>query len=347
MKKILFMLLMLAVTASLMAGGTKEHAEDSGTAEAAEAHGNPVKLTVTLSAVSTDTHAKAMMELKDYVEKSSGGNIIVDVYTDSAIFTQAEEVSAVAMGDADITLTSPSWLASGSPWESMFTAGYLFKNYDHMTAVLNGDIGKKAFRTIADEQGLLPLGAWYLGSRVVSLKDDIEVKTPEDMAGITLRMPNSEAYMFLGTALGANVTPIDFSELYLALQTGVVDGQDNPLPTDKNARFYEVQSCIILTKHLMDSVWPAINRDTWNSMTEAQQKILMEGVEAGRRYCDDTNIAMEAELVSFFEEEGLHIYYPDVDAFQAYALECYLNSPISDSWDMDLYKEIVDMAANY
>ena len=302
--------------------------------------GDPITLDVTLTAVSTDTHAQAMMELEKYVEEASGGNIQVDVYTDAQLFTQEEEVTAVAGGDADMTLTSASWLTTGSPWISMFTAGYLFNSYEHMTQTLNGEIGQKVFEQVAEEQGLLPLGAWYLGSREISLGEDKEIKTPEDLAGINLRMPNTDAWLFLGQAMGANPSPLSFSELYLALQTGTVDGQDNPLGTVESAKFYEVQKSITLTHHLVDSVWPAINCDTWNSMTEAQQQILLEGVEVGRKYCDETNLQKEAELVDFFKEQGLSVYEADIPAFQAHVLDEYMNNDISNDWDMDVYEQI-------
>ena len=306
----------------------------------AEDFGAPVKLVVTLTAVSTDTHAKAMMEFERYVEEASGGNIDVEVYTDAVLFTQEEEVVAVAGNDAQMSLVSASWLTTGSPWVGMFAAGYTFKSYDHMTAVLNGEIGKSAFARIGEEQGVLPLGAWYLGSRQISLSEDRAIRTPEDLNGVNLRMPNSDAWLELGRALGANPTPISFSELYLALQTGVVDGQDNPLPTVESAKFYEVQSSITITNHLVDSVWPAINLEFWNGLTEAQQRIILEGVEAGRKYCDETNLAREAELVEFFKSQGLHVYEADLDAFAAHVTDYYLASPTSADWDLDLLEQI-------
>ncbi len=306
--------------------------------------GDPVKLVVTLTAVSTDTHAQAMMKFKETVEELSGGNITVELYTDATLFSQEEEVVAVVGGDADMTLTASSWLTTGSPWVSMFTAGYVFKSYDHMTKVLNGDIGKAAFAKISEEQGLLPLAAWYLGSREISLSQDKEIKTPADLKGINLRMPNSEAWLFLGKALGANPTPVSFSELYLALQTGVVDGQDNPLPTVESAKFFEVQKSITLTNHLVDSVWPAINTEKWNSLTDAQKDIVMQGIEAGRKFCDETNLQREANLVDFFKSKGLSIYNADIDAFSSHVQEAYLNDPISDTWDKELLKQIQEMA---
>ena len=328
------------VLATILAAGMMMTAA-FGVQAFAEDLGDPVTLTVTLTAVSTDTHAQAMMALKEYVEEKSEGNMTVEVFTDAQLFSQEEEVTAVAGGDADMTLTSASWLTTGSPWISMFTAGYLFNSYEHMTQTLNGEIGQDVFKKVSEEQGLLPLGAWYLGSREISLGQDKEIKTPEDLNGINLRMPNTDAWLFLGEALGAKPTPISFSELYLALQTGTVDGQDNPLGTVESAKFYEVQKSITITNHLVDSVWPAINNDKWASLSEAQQQILIEGVEVGRKFCDETNLQKESELVDFFKEQGLSIYEADIPAFQEHVLNAYLNSDFAADWDMDVYDQIV------
>ena len=335
-KKVIAALLTAGVVGSMF--GMNAMADDLG---------DPVELTVTLTAVSTDTHAQAMMKFKDTVEELSGGNITVNVFTDAQLFAQEEEVAAVVMGDADMTLTAASWLTTGSPWVSMFTAGYLFNSYDHMTATLNGEIGHSVFEKIGEEQGILPLGAWYLGSREISLSEDRPVTTPEDLNGVNLRMPNSDAWLFLGKALGANPTPISFSELYLSLQTGAVDGQDNPLGTVESAKFYEVQKSITLTNHLVDSVWPAINKAKWDSLTDAQKDIILQGVEAGREYCDSTNLQKESELVAFFEEQGLSVYNADIAAFQSHVMDCYLNDSISADWDMDMYQQIQDLGAQF
>lgn len=363
-KKILAMVLAASMAGALLAGCSskqeqpapsetsepeapqQESGEDND-AEASGDLGDPVTLTVTLTAVSTDTHAQAMKKFEETVESLSGGNISVEVYTDAQLFSQEEEVAAVVMGDADMTLTSASWLTTGSPWVSMFTAGYLFNSYDHMTTTLNGEVGKEVFQKVSDEQGLLPLGAWYLGSREVSLSEDKAVKTPEDLKGVNLRMPNSEAWLFLGEALGANPTPMSFSELYLALQTGAVDGQDNPLGSVESAKFYEVQKSISLTHHLIDSVWPAINNDKWASLTDAQKDIIMQGIEAGREFCDSTNLQKEEDLIAFFEEQGLKIYEADIPTFQEHVLNYYLSNDISADWDQAMYDKVSEIGAQF
>lgn len=324
MKKTLSFLLLLTLLLSLVTTASAEK----------------VKLVISLTAVSTDTHAMAMKEFKKTVEELSAGEIEVELHTDAVLFTQEEEVVALAGGDVDMTQTSPAWLTTGSPWVGLFTAGYVFKSYDHMTKVFNGEIGKEIFARLGEEQGILPLGAWYLGSRQISLSKDKEIKTPADLKGINLRMPNSEAWLLLGRALGANPTPISFSELYLALQTGVVDGQDNPLPTVKNAKFYEVQKSITITNHVVDAIWPCINVDKWNSLSQEHKDIILQGVEAGRKYCDETNLAREAELLEFFEQQGLKVYYADIDIFADHVLEFYLNDPFSQAWDKDLLEKV-------
>ncbi len=213
-----------------------------------------------------------------------------------------------------------------------------------MTNVMNGDIGKQVFQRVADEQGILPLGCYYLGTRQVSLSEDKEIKTPADLNGINLRMPNSDAWVFLGKAMGANPTAIAFNDLYLALQTGTVDGQDNPLPTVQSAKFYEVQKSISLTNHLVDSVWPTINVNTWNKLTDTQKGWVMEAVEAGRKACDEQNLKTEAEVQDFLREKGLAIYEADVSAFAKHVLDTYLGDPISETWDKDLLNQIQSMA---
>ena len=324
-----------SASGSTASGSTSTNTEDVG---------DPVKLVFSIAAVPTDAHGAAQKVFKDTLEEISGGNITVECYDSGSLYGQDTEHDALKNGDVDLIYSSASWLTDGSPWVSMFTAGYVFQSYDHMTKVLNGDIGKEVFQKIADEQGILPLGAYYLGTRQVSLSEDKQIKTPEDLNGINLRMPNSDAWVFLGKAKGANPTAIPFNDLYLALQTGTVDGQDNPLPTVQSAKFYEVQKSISLTNHLVDSVWPTINLNTWNKLTDTQKGWVMEAVEAGRKACDEQNLKTESEVQDFLKEQGLSIYEADVAAFADHVLNTYLNDPISDSWDKDLLAEIQAMA---
>ena len=356
MKKLIAMLLALVMLLALCACGQTAAPAEQPTAAPAEEPaaepveeptddvGEPVNLIFSIAAVPTDAHGAAQKVFKETLESISGGNMTVECYESGTLDGQATEHDALKNGDVDMIYSSASWLTDGSPWISMFTAGYVFQSYDHMTKVLNGDIGKDMFQKVAEEQGILPLGAFYLGTRQISLSQDKQIKTPEDLKGINLRMPNSDAWVFLGKAMGANPTAVGFNDLYLALQTGTVDGQDNPLPTVKSAKFYEVQKSISLTNHLVDSVWPTINLNTWNKLTDTQKGWVMEAVEAARVACDKQNIKTESEVQDFLREQGLTIYEADVAAFADHVLETYLADPISDTWDKDLLAQIQAMA---
>jgi len=337
MKKLSFLLVLLLAAGMVFAAGGGQQSSSGA---------KPIELVYSMTAVPGDGHAQAMMVFKETVERLSGGSIKVLTYDSGSLLKQEQEVAAVKSGQADIVGDmGASWLTDGSPWISMFGAGYMFQGYEHMTKVLNGPIGQQVFERIVKEQGIRPLGAMYTGTRQLNLVEDKHIRTPADLRGVNLRMPNSDAYIFLGRALGANPTPISFTELYMALQTRTVDGQDNPLPTNKNAKFFEVTKSITITNHVVDSVWPIISETRWQSFNAQQKDWVMQGIKAGVKHCDQTNLKAEAELVQFFKDNGLKVYEADIKAFSSHVLDQYLKSDFAKTWDLDLFKQ-VQAAAN-
>jgi len=304
----------------------------------------PVKLVFTSVSVPGDAHTQAMYVFKDEVEKLSGGQIQVDVYDSGKLFTQQGEQDAIRKGTVDMVYTSSQWLAEFIPYLSMFGAAYTFQSYDQMTKTFNGPIGKKIFEEVALKTGIRPLVAYYLGTRQLNLTAKVGAVTkPEQMKGVKFRVPNSPTWIAMGKALGGNPTPMAFNEVYMGLKTGAVDGQDNPLPTDKNAKFYEVTKYIVLTNHVVDSTWPSINEKKWKSLTSQQQAWIMQAAEKGRQFCDKTNLDNESSILDFFRQQGLTVIEnPDRAAFAAYAKNSYLteSKDISKDWDLALYDEI-------
>lgn len=303
-----------------------------------------VKLTWSSISVPGDAHTEAMKVFKEEVEYLSAGHITVDLYVAGQIYTQEAELAACREGTLDMAYFSGSWLAEFVPYLSMLGAVYTFSGYNHMTKVLNGEIGKKIFEEVAQKTGVRPLAAFYLGTRELNLVEKIgPVRTPEDMKGVKLRTPASPTWIALGKALGGSPTPMSFGEVYTGLLTGAIEGQDNPLPTDKNAKFYEVTKYIILTDHVADSVWPTINEKRWQSFSDIDKLVIRKAIEKARKFCDETNLKAEAELLDFFRGQGLIIIEdPDKEAFAAYAKNSYLteSKDISKNWDMVLYEEI-------
>jgi tripartite ATP-independent transporter DctP family solute receptor len=227
---------------------------------------------------------------------------------------------------------------------SMFGAAFTFQSYKQMTQTFNGPVGKKLFDKVTAKLGIRPISAFYLGTRELNLTEKAgRVTKPEQMKTVKMRVPNAPTWIAMGKALGANPTPMAFGEVYMGLKTGVVDAQDNPLPTDRSAKFYEVTKYIILTDHVVDSVWPTIYEKKWQSMSKQQQDWVVAALEKARDYCDKTNLENERTILSFFKEQGITVVEnADKAAFAAYAKNFYKNEgkDISKDWDWDLYDSI-------
>jgi tripartite ATP-independent transporter DctP family solute receptor len=224
----------------------------------------------------------------------------------------------------------------------MFAAAYFFKDYNHMTSVLNGPIGKKIADDLAKKVGVRPLGAYYLGTRNLNLRDiGRKVMVPDDLKGVKLRMPNSPSWLFMGRALGANPTPISITELYMALKTGTVDGQDNPVPGTIKRKFYEVTKYYILTGHYVNPIMPVINEKKWQSLGADLQEKVYQAIRKAQEYCDQENLKVEKEGLDFLRKQGITVYSVDKNVWSKHVLNYYLqDKKMTGNWDMNLYKEV-------
>jgi TRAP-type C4-dicarboxylate transport system substrate-binding protein len=160
------------------------------------------------------------------------------------------------------------------------------------------------------------------------------------LKGVKLRMPGSKEWLFLGESLGATPTPLAFGEVYLALKTGTIDGQDNPLPTVKSAKFYEVTKEIVMTSHLVDGIFISISNKSWNAMSKANQAKVKAAAVAAAKYNDENRIKDEAQMVDFFKSQGLVVITPDVPAFRTAVQAAYKKSDISQTWPKGLLERI-------
>ncbi|MCD7745186.1 MAG: TRAP transporter substrate-binding protein DctP [Lachnospiraceae bacterium] len=336
-KKMMAMALAATMVCGMIAAPATASASDY------DASGDPaVSLIFTSVSVTGDSHTDAMTAFAEKVEELSGGSVTCRTYSDGTLFSSENELDAVLNGDADLAYISFPTLATqeGLEWCAMIQSAYFWNSYEHMTSVMGGEIGEEIYEKISAAVNLTPLGNFYLGSRVVNTRNK-EITCYDDMDGVLLRMPNSETWLNLGEAIGATPTGLSYSELYTALQTGTVDGQENPLPSDISAGFYEVATYFAITNHVVDCILPCINTDTWNSLTEAQQQAVAEAMEYAQEVNDTERIAAEEEAIDFLLEEGCTITYPDLDEFVEKAQEYYNNHPEqTELWDMDLYERI-------
>lgn len=312
--------LLSAAALAMTLGMTPAHAAD------------PIQLRISTPAVETDWHAKMLTVFKDKLEELAPGQFAVEIHLNGTLFKQGTEPAAMQRGNLEMAMISAFDIAKQIPEWSIFTAGYLIRDPDHQAKVFGGEIGNEMYQRVQDQMGIKVLAAGYLGTRELNLRTDQEIKVPTDLAGVKLRMPSSDTWLFLGEALGASPLPMAFGEVYTALQTGAIDAQDNPLPTVKAAKFYEVTKQVVMTNHLVDAIFLSMAGETWGTLSEAQQKAVLEAADAAVKYNNENRIRDEAELVTFLKEKGLKVYSPDVEAFRKTVQQAYLESEWSKTW---------------
>jgi len=288
------------------------------------------KVELSFSAVFSQQDIRAEMMTK--FAEAVGDDIAFNGYYGGTLFKQGTELVALQRGNLDMGNIAPQDIANQLPQWSALTSAYLFRDADHLRAFFASEVGKEMTQLVEDELSVKVLGPTYFGARQVGLNLDKEIKTPADMSGIKLRMPGGEAWQFLGSALGANPVPVAYAEVYTSLQTGAIDGQDNPLPNVQNMKFYEVMKQIVLSSHLVGYDLLTISLSTWNKLSPEQQEKVQSAADAAIAWSTEQHLKGESELVAFFEKQGLKIYKPDLDAFRTFAQDKYLNSDLAKEW---------------
>lgn len=282
-----------------------------------------------------DIRAEAFAEIAEAVSDTFD----MQVFNGATLVAQGSEMTSIQRGNLEMGLVAPQTIAEQIPEWSIVTSAYLFSDADHLKATFESEVGDE-LKAMTSAAGIHVLAPVYFGTRQVNLAPEIEVMKPEDLNGITMRMPGGDAWQFLGEAIGANPTPLAYAEVYTALQTGAIDGQDNPLPNDYNMKFYEVTSQIVLTGHLVGFDVLAISKELWDGFTTEQQGTLQSAIDAAIAKSTQRHLDREAELVQFFKDEGLKVYEPDRIAFRDYAQQKYLESEFAASWPEGMIEKI-------
>ena len=301
---------------------------------------NKVLLRISTPAVPDDWHGKMWTVFKESLDKSAPGEFDVQINLNATLFKQGTEPAAMARGNLELSSISAFDIAKLVPEFSIFTAGYVIRDPQHQQHVFNGPIGKEMFKLASDKMEVTLLAPIYLGTRQVNLREVRNVKTPADLKGVKLRMPGSKEWLFLGEALGATATPLAFGEVYLGLKTGTIDGQDNPLPTVRAAKFYEVTKQLVLTNHLVDGIFIAVSDKAWKAMTPAQRQKVQAAADAAAAFNNENRLKEEAQIVDFFKQNGMTVTTPDVDAFRKAVQAAYATSDIAKSWPAGLLDRI-------
>jgi len=246
-------------------------------------------------------------------------------YWGNTLFKQGTELVALQRGNLEMCNLAPADISKQIPAWSLMTSAYLFRDVDHLKKTFKSDVGKDFAKMAREQLGIEIITPVYFGSRNVNLKPDKQIRTPADMAGIKLRMPPGEYWQFLGESIGANPTPVAYAEVYTALQSGAIDGQDNPLVASRLMKFDEVTTQFVMTQHVLGYDVMVVTSKIWDAMSPAQQASFQSAAEKAVDDYTSKFVAQEKDVLEYFKKEGKKIYTPDIAAFRTYAQKKYVD----------------------
>lgn len=286
--------------------------------------------------VSEPYHKQALWAAEE-IRKRSNGKYQIEVFPASTLGKETDINQGLTLGTVDIIYTGMAFAGRTYPPMSIASAPFIFRDYNHWQTFRTSPVFKDlAQQYEAKSGGHHIAGYTYYGQR--HLTANKLVQKPEDMKGMKLRVPDAPLMVMFPKAVGANPTPIAFAEVYLALQNGTVDAQENPLPTIDAKKFYEVQKYIILTGHITESLITIVGAPTWTKLPAADRKLFDEVLwEASNKATQDI-LAAEAALVTDFEKRGKTVVKVDRGPF-IQAVQKSLTAPDAP-WSKDLFDKV-------
>ncbi len=271
----------------------------------------------------------------DELKKRSSGKYEVEVFPASSLGKEVDINEGLSLGTVDIIYTGNQFAGRVAPDISIAGYPYVFASVEHWKKYMASDLFQEIANEYQTAAGHKVITATYYGQRHVTSKKP--VSKPADMKNLKIRVPNAPAYTIFPNATGGNPTPIAFAEVYLALQQGVVDAQENPLPTIQAKKFYEVQKYINLTGHITDSLLTIVGGPLWDGLSDDDKKLFDTVLREAAAKCTAEVEQKEKDLVAWFEAQG-NIVNKDVDiaAMQAATAVYYKDNkmPWKDStWE--------------
>jgi len=303
---------MAAVLAGLLAGCSQPPAP-----------GEPVRLRLAhVYELKSPTHAFGTAHLAQRLA-AAGVGLDVSVFPAAQLGSEAELLEQLVAGELELAIAGPSFLAMWHPEIGAFDAAYAFRDLDHMLQVAHGELMKPRWDELRRRYGVRVLDTWVYGSRHIT--SNRPIRHPDDLRGFRLRLPAARVWQASGEALGASPMPVAFAEVYMALQQGMADGQENPVPTIQAMGFHEVQKCLNLTGHIQSSIQILVNEQVWQRLNAAQQDALLQTLcELGREVQAGTEREDREILAAWREKEVLQIVDDvDVEAFRRRAREYF------------------------
>jgi tripartite ATP-independent transporter DctP family solute receptor len=286
--------------------------------------------------VSEPYHTAALWAAGE-IGKRTNNRYAIEVFPASTLGKESDINQGLTLGTVDIIYTGQ--LFTGRTYGPLAIGGapFMFRDFSHWNTFVNSSL----FQDLAEgyrkkSGGNKVVAMTYYGERHVTSNKPIS--KPEDMKGLKIRVPDAPLYTMFPRAVGANPTPIAFAEVYLALQSGTVDAQENPLPTIDAKKFYEVQKFIVLTGHITDALITIVGGPTWNKLSDADQKIFETVLKEAAARATGEIVEIEKKLGAEFEKRGKTVVKVDRKPFREAVVKLH-NGPDA-TWDKATYDKL-------
>lgn len=257
----------------------------------------------------------------DEIKKRTNGKYEVQVFPASTLGKESDINQGLTLGSVDIILSGASFAGNTYKPLAVTYFPFIFRDAEHLLKYAKSDVFKELAKGYDDKSGNHITALNYYGARHVTSSAAKPITKPEDMKGLKIRVPDAPAYLAFPKSLGANATPIAFAEVYLALQNGTVDAQENPLPTIEAKKFYEVQKNISLTGHIVDSLLTITSGQLWAKLSADEKKIFSDVMQEAAEKTGREIIASEVRLAEEFKKKGNNVITVDKNAFREAVLK--------------------------
>ena len=273
-----------------------------------------------------NTWHKAAVRFGEELESLTEGRIAVEVYPNESLGKEMDLINGMQLGTADMTISGES-LQNWAPMAALLAIPYGYSSLEHMDEVASGEIGDEIEQQIIDEAGVRPIAYFARGAR--NLTSNRPIDSPDELDSLKMRVPNVPLFVDTWKALGAQPTPMAFSEVFTSLQNGTIDAQENPLALIKSANFDEVQSHVNLTEHVRSWIYLVISELTWNELSDEDKDAVMQAAQVAQEYERELFTEDEQNLRTELEELGMTFVDVDNAAFAADAKDAVLGN-VSD-----------------
>jgi len=272
------------------------------------------------------------------VREKTGGAVEIQTFPAGQLGSSRDVIESTSSGAIQIVDEGAAQFGQFVPPFSILEAPYIWRDDAHVRKVLASPIVDDMNAQLVQKRSMRVIGSTYYGKRHVT-SGSKAINTVADMNGFKLRIPEVDTFRAMAEAWGARPTPLNISELYLALSQGAVDGQENPLPTIQSAKFFEVQKYLVLTGHIITPRLIVINETAWQGLADKDRQVLKAAIASNGQMQDSEILAQEGKLVDTFKAGGMTVIAPDVESFRKPVLAS-VPAKFEAKWGKGLWERI-------